>query len=162
MIQKTLLALAVLFTLSGCSVQAAENEEKKNATVKTTKSDKTMGTIHLTKAEFLEKVFDFESNPTEWKYNGEIPAIVDFYASWCGPCRTIAPILEELAKEYDGKVHIYKVDTEAEPELAAAFGIQSIPSILFIPMKGQPQMAKGALPKASFKKAIDELLLESK
>lgn len=162
MIQKSLLALAVLFTLSGCSVQAAENEEKKNATVKTTKSDKTMGTIHLTKAEFLEKVFDFESNPTEWKYNGEIPAIVDFYASWCGPCRTIAPILEELAKEYDGKVHIYKVDTEAEPELAAAFGIQSIPSILFIPMKGQPQMAKGALPKASFKKAIDELLLESK
>lgn len=162
MIQKTLLALAVLFTLSGCSVQAAENEEKKNTTVQTIKSDKTMGTIHLTKAEFLEKVFDFESNPTEWKYNGNIPAIVDFYASWCGPCRTIAPILEELAKEYDGKVHIYKVDTEAEPELAAAFGIQSIPSILFIPMKGQPQMAKGALPKASFKKAIDELLLESK
>ena len=121
-----------------------------------------MGTIHLTKAEFLTKVFDFESNPTEWKYSGDKPAIVDFYASWCGPCRTIAPILEELAKEYDGKVYIYKVDTEAEPELAAAFGIQSIPSILFIPMKGQPQMAKGALPKVTFKKAIDELLLENK
>ena len=162
MIQKSLLALAVLFTLSGCSVQAAENEEKKPTTVKTIKSDKTMGTIHLTKAEFLEKVFDFESNPTEWKYKGDIPAVVDFYASWCGPCRTIAPILEELAKEYDGKVYIYKIDTEAEPELAAAFGIQSIPSILFIPKSGQPQMAKGALPKATFKKAIDDLLMESK
>ena len=162
MIQNALFALAILFSLNACSVQAAEKEEKKNTTVQTNKSDKTMGTIHLTKAEFLTKVFDFESNPTEWRGSGDKPAIVDFYASWCGPCRTIAPILEELAKEYDGKVYIYKVDTEAEPELAAAFGIQSIPSILFIPMKGQPQMAKGALPKVTFKKAIDELLLENK
>jgi thioredoxin len=113
---------------------------------------------HLTKATFLEKVFDYEKN-NEWKYEGDLPCIIDFYADWCGPCKMIAPILEELSKEYEGKIKIYKVDTEQERELAAAFGIRSIPSILFCPKDGQPQMAMGALPKATFVKAINEILL---
>lgn len=118
-----------------------------------------MKTIHLTKEEFLNKVANYEANPTEWKYLGDKPAIIDFYADWCGPCKMIAPILEELAKEYDGKIFIYKVNTEQEQELAAAFGIRSIPSLLFVPMEGSPQMAMGALPKNSFKEAIDNVLL---
>ena len=117
-----------------------------------------MKTVHLTKAEFLAKVADYEASPTEWKFLGDKPAIVDFYASWCGPCRTIAPILEELAEEYEGKIDIYKVDTEKERELAMAFGIRSIPSLLFIPMSGPPQMAQGALPKSAFKEAVEEVL----
>jgi len=119
-----------------------------------------MGVNHLTKAEFLSKVDNFEANPTEWKYLGDRPCIIDFYASWCGPCKVVAPILEELAKEYEGQIYIYKVDTEAEQELAGAFGIRSIPSILFCPMNGAPQMAQGAMPKDSFKNAIAEVLLK--
>jgi thioredoxin len=119
-----------------------------------------MGTIHLTKAAFLSKVANFEANPTEWKYLGDKPCIIDFYAAWCGPCKTIAPILEDLAKEYDEQIYIYKVDTEVEQELAGAFGIRSIPSVLFCPMNGTPQMAQGAMPKNAFKKAIEEVLLK--
>ena len=119
-----------------------------------------MGTIHLTKAAFLSKVANFEANPTEWKYLGDKPCIIDFYAAWCGPCKTIAPILEGLAKEYDEQIYIYKVDTEVEQELAGAFGIRSIPSVLFCPMNGTPQMAQGAMPKNAFKKAIEEVLLK--
>ena len=121
---------------------------------------KKMTTIELTKADFLKKVADFETNPDEWKYLGDKPAIVDFYASWCGPCKMVAPILEELAAEYGDRIIIYKVNTEKEQELAGAFGIRSIPSLLFIPMEGQPQMAVGAMSKADFKKAIDEVLLK--
>jgi len=119
-----------------------------------------MGTIHLTKAQFLTKVANYEANPTEWKYLGDKPCIIDFYAAWCGPCKTVAPILEDLAKEYDGQIYIYKIDTEAEQELAAAFGIRSIPTILFCPMGEAPQMAQGALPKDAFRKAITEVLLK--
>ncbi|MCX8010198.1 MAG: thioredoxin [Ignavibacteria bacterium] len=115
-------------------------------------------TEHLTKETFLEKVFDYENN-TEWKYNGELPAIIDFYADWCGPCKMVAPILEELSEEYAGKIKIYKVDTEVEQELAAVFGIRSIPSLLFIPMNDKPQMAMGALPKEAFVDIIDKILL---
>ncbi len=113
---------------------------------------------HLTKQTFLEKVFDYENNK-EWDFSGERPAIIDFYADWCAPCKMVAPILEELAEEYKGKIDIYKVDTEAEQELAAVFGIRSIPSILFIPKNDRPQMAAGALPKESFVQAINEILL---
>ena len=113
---------------------------------------------HLTKETFLKKVFDYERNK-DWKYEGELPAIIDFYADWCGPCRIVAPVLEQLSKEYEGKINIYKIDTEAEQELAAVFGIRSIPSLLFIPRDGKPQMAMGALPKESFVQAIDDLLL---
>lgn len=112
---------------------------------------------HLTKDTFKEKVFNFEVNK-EWKYEGAKPAIIDFYADWCGPCRTIAPVLEELKDEYDGKLEIYKVNTEEERELSAMFGIQSIPSLLFVPLEGQPQMAMGALPKETFKQAIVDVL----
>jgi len=112
---------------------------------------------HLTLDTFKQKVFDFEKN-SEWKFEGEKPAIVDFYADWCGPCKMVAPILEELSKEYDGKLNIYKVDTESEQELASVFGIKSIPSLLFIPKDDKPQMAQGALPKDSFRKAFKEVL----
>lgn len=113
---------------------------------------------HLTKATFLEKVFDYEKN-TEWTFSGELPCIIDFYADWCAPCRMVAPVLDELSKEYAGKINVYKIDTEAEQELAAVFGIRSIPSILFVPKDGKPQMAMGALPKESFVEAIDTVLL---
>lgn len=113
--------------------------------------------VQLTTQEFKDRVFNYESQQ-DWKYQGDIPCIIDFYADWCGPCKMIAPILEDLSKEYDGKLHVYKVDTEAEPELAGAFGIQSIPSLLFVPMDGQPQMAMGALPKAQLKNAIKDVL----
>lgn len=118
-----------------------------------------MKVTELTKADFLTKVANFETNPSEWKFLGDKPAIIDFYASWCGPCKMVAPILEELAGEYEGKIDIYKVNTENEEELASVFGIRSIPSILFIPMEGKPQMAQGAMPKNSFKEAIDKILL---
>lgn len=114
---------------------------------------------HLTKAEFLSKVANFEKTPDRWEYLGARPCIVDFYASWCGPCKALAPVLEELAAEYGDRIYIYKINTEEEQELAAAFGIRSIPTLLFIPMEGKPQMAQGALPKASLKEAIDKVML---
>lgn len=112
---------------------------------------------HLSKETFKNKVFNYEQNK-DWKFEGEKPAIIDFYADWCGPCKMVAPILEELATEYDGQLDIYKVDTEKEQELAAMFGIRSIPSILFIPKDGQPQMAQGALPKNTFENVIGDVL----
>jgi thioredoxin 1 len=114
-------------------------------------------TTNLTKETFLEKVFNFEKNQ-DWKFEGDKPAIIDFYADWCGPCKMIAPILEQLSDEYKGKVDIYKIDTEAEQELAAAFGIRSIPSMLFCPMNEQPQMANGALPKTELVRIIADVL----
>ncbi|MCK9400020.1 MAG: thioredoxin [Bacteroidales bacterium] len=119
-----------------------------------------MSLEHLSKDTFISKVFDFENNK-EWNYQGELPCLIDFYADWCGPCKMVAPILEELATEYKGKINIYKVDTEKEQELAGVFGIRSIPSILFCPADGAPQMAMGALPKDTFKKAIEDILLKS-
>ena len=112
---------------------------------------------HLTKETFKEKVFNFEANK-DWKYEGEKPCIIDFYADWCGPCKMVAPVLQELAEEFNGKLNVYKVDTEEQRELAMMFGIQSIPSLLFVPKEGQPQMAMGALPKETFKKAFKDVL----
>jgi len=112
---------------------------------------------HLSTQDFKEKVFNYEASK-EWKYEGDKPCLIDFYADWCQPCKTVAPILEELSKEYDGKLNVYKVDTEAEQELSAVFGIRSIPSLLFVPMDGQPQMAMGALPKDAFENAIKDVL----
>jgi thioredoxin len=112
---------------------------------------------HLTTETFKQKVFNWEENK-EWKYEGDLPAIVDFYADWCGPCKMVAPILEEISTEYAGKLHVFKVDTDKEQELAMAFGIQSIPSILFIPMNDKPQMAAGALPKETLQQVIKDVL----
>lgn len=114
-------------------------------------------TEKLTKSDFLSKVFDYENNQ-EWKYQGELPALIDFYADWCQPCKMVAPILEELSEEYADKIKIYKIDTEVEQELASVFGIRSIPSLLFVPSAGKPQMAQGALPKDALKEAINNIL----
>lgn len=114
-------------------------------------------TTLLTKETFLEKVFNYEKNK-EWKFEGDKPCIIDFYADWCGPCKMIAPILEELSDAYKGKIDIYKVDTEAEQELAAAFAIRSIPSMLFCPAGEAPQMAQGALPKHELERVIKDVL----
>ncbi|MCJ7552538.1 MAG: thioredoxin [Ignavibacteriaceae bacterium] len=115
-------------------------------------------TEQLTKETFIEKVFDYEKNQ-DWKYEGELPAVIDFWAPWCGPCKMVGPILEELSEEYKGKINVYKVNTDEEQELGSVFGIKSIPSLLFIPKEGQPKMAVGALPKESLKEAIDKELL---
>jgi len=118
-----------------------------------------MATIKLTTTKFKEDVFDYTQSQ-EWDYKGDVPAIIDFYADWCGPCKMVAPVLEELSNEYEGKLNIYKVDTEVEQELAAVFGIRSIPSILFIPTGGkQPMMQAGALPKNVLKDVIEKELL---
>lgn len=140
-----LLAVSVAIIASGCS---------KNGITKTenTKME------HLTAATFRQKVFNYEKNK-EWKFEGDKPCIIDFYADWCGPCKMVAPVLEDLSKEYDGKVQIYKVDTDKEQELASVFGIQSIPTILFIPVEGKPQASLGALPKETFIKTIEDILL---
>ena len=148
--KKILIAMTLMAAMTACTT---------NAQTKTEKKDKTMKTIELNKQQFIEKVFDFESNPTTWKYEGSKPAIVDFYATWCRPCQMVAPILEELVEEYGDSIVIYKVDTDREREISAAFGIRSIPSLLFIPAEGKPQMVQGAMGKADFRNAIDKILL---
>lgn len=122
------------------------------------KEKPTTRVVHITKADFLKKVYDFEKNPDEWKYLGSQPAIVDFYADWCGPCRHLSPVLDELAKEYSGKLTIYKVNVDNERGLATFFGIRSIPTLLFIPMKGKPQRSLGALSKTELKGIIKDVL----
>ena len=144
---------AVMVIVSCCRNSGGDNQQNTN------NKEKKMQTIHLTKSEFLAKVADYETSPNEWKYLGDRPAVIDFYASWCGPCKMIAPILEELAAEYGDSIYVYKINTEEEQELAAAFGIQSIPTLLFVPMEGVPQMAQGAMPKNALKEAIDKVLL---
>jgi len=115
---------------------------------------------HLNKETFRDKIFNYEKN-NEWKYEGTLPALVDFWAPWCGPCRLVGPLIDELSKEYYGKVNFYKVNTEEEQELAGMFGIQSIPSLLFIPVGGEPKMALGALPKKELKRIIENELIPS-
>ncbi len=122
------------------------------------KEKPTTKVVHITKADFLKKVYDFEKNPDEWKYLGSQPAIVDFYADWCGPCRQLSPVLDELAKEYSGELTIYKVNVDNERGLATFFGIRSIPTLLFIPMKGKPQRSLGALSKTELKGIIKDVL----
>lgn len=122
------------------------------------KEKPTTKVVHITKADFLKKIYDFEKNPDEWKYLGSQPAIVDFYADWCGPCRQLSPVLDELAKEYSGKLTIYKVNVDNERGLATFFGIRSIPTLLFIPMKGKPQRSLGALSKTELKGIIKDVL----
>ena len=149
-------AMVMSFMVSACG-----NGKKEQAGEQTpAKATTEVKSISITKADFLAKVANYEANPTEWIYLGDKPCIVDFYANWCGPCKRLAPILDELAKEYAGEIYIYKVDTEKERELAAVFGIRSIPTLLFCPMGENPQIAQGALPKEQLKEAIDKVLLK--
>ena len=115
---------------------------------------------HLTYKEFLKNVWDFEKDPSTFEYKGKLPAIIDFYADWCGPCRRVAPIMEQLAEDYDGQLLVYKIDVEQEKELSQAFQVRSIPMVLFIPKKGQPMMQVGALPEEGYRKVVEEQLLK--
>ncbi len=149
--------------LSGAERPAEEQSVEMTGAVRpdeetAAKEKPTTRVVHITKADFLKKVYDFEKNPDEWKYLGSQPAIVDFYADWCGPCRQLSPVLDELAKEYSGKLTIYKVNVDNERGLATFFGIRSIPTLLFIPMKGKPQRSLGALSKTELKGIIKDVL----
>ena len=137
--------------------QGASQAQKQGASVSTEAGK----VIHLTKSEFLQKVFNYEASK-EWKYNGDKPCLLDFYASWCGPCRMISPFLDQLAEEYKDKIYIYKINTDQERELASVFGASSIPLLVFIPVNAPPQASRGALPKEEIKKAIDGVLLGKK
>ena len=156
-----MMAVLLMFGYSSCKAKSEKNDsEKPTESV----SEAGKATTMLTKAIFLEKVWDYESSPKEWKYKGEKPALIDFYADWCGPCRTAAPILEEVAAEFSGEVIIYKIDTQVERELAAVFGVKSIPAFLYIPMEGKPTMASGIArtkedTKKMFTQNINTLLL---
>ncbi len=143
-------ALGLVLILSNCN---AGNPVK---TVANTNSSGKV--IELTNQIFKQKVFNYETNKS-WKFEGDLPVIIDFYATWCGPCRTLSPLVEEMAKKYDGKIIVYKVDTDKEPLLAQSMGISSLPTLLFIPAKGQPQSSIGAIPKESLEKAISEVLM---
>jgi len=152
--------------LTGCSGTAGENSgEKANSDIQLTaggdEGKKAEGKpIKLDKESFKQLVMDYEKNPKQWVYEGEKPAVIDFYADWCKPCRMIAPIMEELATEYKDDIVIYKVDTQVERELASVFGIQSLPTVVFVPLEGNPSAQKGALPKDSYKQIIDSFLLK--
>ncbi len=156
----TFFVILMATTILGCA--------NSNASEKDPESDLSSEVAkHLNKAGFLELVFNFEKNNQEWSFEGDIPCIVDFYADWCQPCKIAGPILEELAKEYEGKINVYKINTEEERELAAAFGIRSIPTFMLCPQEGLPQVFSGIgqteeATKEIFKKAIDEVLLKTK
>ena len=149
-------AFAIVLASTACAGNSGENKKSNEPT----KEENKMEVVSLNKADFLKKVYNYEANPKEWKFEGSRPAIVDFYATWCGPCKALHPVLEELSKGDSGKVDIYQIDVDKEKELAAAFGIRSIPTLLMIPMKEEPRISQGALPKDQLKKAIDEFLLK--
>jgi thioredoxin len=161
---KTILLLLAAIVAVSCSnsteTKAQSDQTAKKETVSGSETEKGK-TVHMNKEMFIERVMDFETNKEKWVYIGDKPAIIDFYADWCKPCKLIAPIMEELADEYKDEIYVYKVDTQVERELASVFGIRSIPAVLFIPMEGQPQMSTGALPKETFKNVIDDFLLKN-
>ena len=140
-----LIALVIIATAMTANAQEKKNEPK----VK-----------HLTYSEFLKKVWDFERNPTTFEYKGKLPAVIDFYADWCGPCRRVAPIMEKMAEDYEGKLLVYKVNVSEEKDLAAVFQVRSIPMVLFIPVKGNPMMQVGALPESEYRETVEEFLIQ--
>ncbi len=152
-------SLLILFATTGISctnrVKAEEKQEKESSVSSNTNDSNEV--IHLNKDSFKELVFDYENNK-EWSYNGKVPAILDFYADWCGPCKMLAPVLEELQSDYGGKIQVFKVNTDQERELASVFGIQSLPTIVFIPVDGKPTAAMGFRPKADMEQMITEIL----
>ncbi|MDR3251111.1 MAG: thioredoxin [Tannerella sp.] len=145
-LKEVLLIAAVLFSANYAS---AQTEDSNSGEV-----------VVLNKEHFLQKVYNYEKNSNKWLYEGSVPCIIDFYADWCGPCKMVAPILKELAMEYKGKIIVYKINVDENRELATLFGVRSIPTFLFVPAKGDPQSAKGSLPRESFVSAIDNFLLK--
>lgn len=119
-----------------------------------------MSVVHLNEKEFSEKVSNLATISTQWEYKGDKPALIDFFATWCGPCKALSPVLDELAEEYKDRIHIYKIDVDKEERLSEIFGIQSVPTLLFAPMQGDPHMISGVLPKHELKKIIEESLLK--
>lgn len=157
---KLILSVTLALTLGIAQAACNGNQTDKNSNNKNIKEEKQMMTQELNKNEFIQKVHNFEANTQTWKFEGNRPCIVDFYASWCGPCKALSPVLEELAKEYEGRIDIYKVNVDEQSDIAAAFGIRSIPTLLFCPTDGQPGLSQGALPKNELKKIIDNNLLK--
>lgn len=151
---------AVAFTLSSCNTSAKNKTENNKQATAQTKKENNMKTIEMNEAMFKEKVMDYATAGDVWNFKGDKPAIIDFYATWCGPCKATAPILEEIAQEYDGKIDVYKVDVDKNQELSALFNIRSIPSLLFVPKEGKPTMSVGAHPKAELERMIKETLLK--
>lgn len=149
----SILLLSVLF-LNSCNAKTTEQGKVDNKD-----KEKVSVVEHLTAEKFREKVWDYEGNK-DWKYKGDLPCVIDFYAVWCGPCKRVAPIMEELAKEYNGKVKIYKINTDKQKKLARIFGITSIPSVLFCPKQGEPFMKLGALPKDQYKELIEKHVID--
>lgn len=154
---KKILLVAVASLLFACSSSGEKKPKVVNAN--TPKAVAKVGVKHITKAEYLKLVWNYEKNPKNLVFEGKLPVIVDFYATWCGPCKRVAPILEKLAQKYDGKIVIYKVDVDIERDLAAAHGIQSIPTMYFYPKTGQPQVVQGALGEEQLEQAIQQVLL---
>lgn len=150
-------ALSIALFTTSCTSQGSEGNQSTSSTNSSTSNE--VKAIKINQQEFLELVYNYQANPNDWVFEGDLPAIIDFYADWCAPCRIVAPILDELAKEYEGKIRIYKIDTDKEKDLARVFNIRSIPTMLFIPAKGQPQMSQGALPKETLKQVIDNFML---
>ncbi len=146
--KRTAIIIAALLTAMTATGQTKDNNKK----------IKDMATIHLTTQEFKEKVYNYDANPDTFKYEGSMPAIVDFFATWCGPCRALSPVLDELAKEYEGKILIYKVDVDKNEELSQVFGIRSIPTLLYIPKNGKPSIAPGAPSKAHLRQMIEDMI----
>ncbi|NLA15337.1 MAG: thioredoxin [Bacteroidales bacterium] len=143
-----LLMLPALFLSAGCNETTGKTKENK------------IIVMELTKEEFIKRVYDYEKNPSEWKYAGDKPSIVDFHATWCAPCKMLAPTLEEVAKEFNDQIYVYKVDVDKEPELAAIFGVRSVPTLIWIPMEGNPSVSQGALPKNQLESLVKSTLLK--
>lgn len=144
--RKTIL---IVMAVIAFSIGATAQEKKEESKIK-----------HLTYKEFVKQVWDFEKDPSTFTYKGKLPAVIDFYADWCGPCRRVAPIMEKMAEEYDGKLMVYKVNVDQERQLASVFQVKSIPMVLFIPMEGQPMMQVGALPEEGYRQVIEEQLIK--
>ena len=157
---KTKIIIAVMLGLTVLPTSCRTKNEKKTTIEKEQKNkeDKKMNVKELTLESFKNNIMDYEANPTDWKFKGERPAVIDFYAVWCGPCKATAPILESLAKEYDGQVDFYKVDIDKQQELSTMFDIRSIPTLLFIPKEGKPQMQVGAMDHTQLENAIKSIL----